>query len=252
MPAPHTAGAPLKCLLVIPTYNEAENIRVVLQDLLELETPVDILVVDNGSPDGTGGLVARHPQFGKRVFLLRRPRKSGFAGACKAGYQWSLENGYDTCGTMDADRSHDPKDVPLLIAALQRGAEMAVGSRYLDGIRIINWPMRRLLLSWFGGVYARALCGIPMTDPTSGFKMISKKALQSVDFSRCSADGYGFQLELHFFVWQAGCKVEEVPIVFTERKRGVSKMSKRTVIEAMLTVLALGLCRLARVRSPRA
>ncbi|PYJ48516.1 MAG: hypothetical protein DME87_12525 [Verrucomicrobia bacterium] len=153
---------------------------------------------------------------------------------------------------MDADRSHDPKDVPLLIAALQRGAEMAVGSRYLDGIRILDWPMRRLLLSWFAGVYARALCGIPMTDPTSGFKMISKKALQSVDFSRCSADGYGFQLELHFFVWQAGCKLEEVPIVFTERKRGVSKMSKRTLIEAMLTVLALGLRRLARVRSPRA
>jgi dolichol-phosphate mannosyltransferase len=252
MPALHTTGTPLKCLLVIPTYNEAENIRPVLQDLLELETPVDILVVDDGSPDGTGDLVASHPQFGKRVFLLRRPRKSGFAGACKAGYQWGLENEYDACGTMDADRSHDPKDVPLLIAALQRGAEMAVGSRYLGGIRIINWPMRRLLLSWFAGVYARALCRIPMTDPTSGFKMISKKALQSVDFSRCSADGYGFQLELHFFGWQAGCKLEEVPIVFTERKGGTSKMSKRTVIEAMLTVLALGVRRLGGLRPPGA
>jgi dolichol-phosphate mannosyltransferase len=245
MSALHTAETPLKCLVVIPTYNEAENIRIVLQDLLELETPVDILVVDDGSPDGTGDLVASHPQFGKRVFLLRRPRKSGFARACKAGYQWGLQNGYDTCGTMDADRSHDPKDVPLLIAALQRGAEIAVGSRYLGGIRIINWPMRRLLLSWFAGVYARALCGIPMTDPTSGFKMMSRKALQSVDFSRCSADGYGFQLELHFFAWRAGCKLEEVPIVFTERKRGASKMSKWTAIEAMLTVPALGLRRLA-------
>jgi dolichol-phosphate mannosyltransferase len=249
MPAPHTTETSMKCLVVIPTYNEAENIRVVLQDLLELETPVDILVVDDGSPDGTGDLVAAHPQFAKRVFLIRRPRKSGFAGACKAGYQWSLQKGYDECGTMDADLSHDPKDVPRLIAALQRGAEIAVGSRYLDGIRIINWPMWRLLLSWFAGVYARAVCGIPMTDPTSGFKMISKKALRSVNFSRCSADGYGFQLELHFFAWRAGCKLEEIPIIFTERKRGASKMSNWTVVEAMLTVLALGLRRLVRRRS---
>ena len=249
MPAPHTTETQLNCLVVIPTYNEAENIGVMLQNLLELETPVDILVVDDGSPDGTGDLVAAHPQFGKRVFLITRPRKSRFAGACKAGYQWGLQSRYDACGTMDADLSHDPKDVPRLIAALQRGAEMAVGSRYFDGIRIINWPMWRLLLSWFAGVYARALCGIPMTDPTSGYKMISKKALQSVDFSRCSANGYGFQLELHFFVWWAGCKVEEIPIIFTERRRGASKMSNWTVVEAMLTVPALGLRRLVRVQS---
>ncbi len=234
----------MKSLIIIPTYNEAVNIGLMLDALTALEIPLDVLVVDDGSPDGTGDLVECHPQFGKRVSLLRRPRKSGFAGACKAGYQWGLDHGYDACGTMDGDRSHDPKDVPRLIAAVEKGAGIAVGSRYCDGIRVINWPMRRLLLSWFAGIYARALCGIPMTDPTSGFKMISRKTLESIDLSLCSANGYGFQLELHFFALRNGGRCQDVPIIFTARAHGASKMSRRIILEAAWTGVALCLRRL--------
>ena len=240
---------PERFLSVIPVYNEAENIASILDDLLEVSPALDIIVVDDDSPDGTGELVQRHPQFDQRIFLLSRPRKSGFASACKDGYQWGLANGYAACGTMDADRSHDPKDVLRLIQAIQGGAQMAVGSRYCGGIRIINWPMRRLLLSWFAGVYTRALCRIPMTDPTSGFKMISREILEALDWRLCSADGYGFQIELHFLGLRNGAKLTEVPIVFTERQQGASKMSKRSVIEAALTVLTLAFRRL--FRSPK-
>jgi len=235
---------PERFLCVIPAYNERANISPILDDLVLVSPVLDILVVDDDSPDGTGNLVKQNPQFGQRIFLLSRPRKSGFAGACKDGYRWGLAQDYAACGTMDADRSHDPKDVLLLIHAVQQGAQMAVGSRYCGGIRIINWPMRRLLLSWFAGVYTRALCRIPMTDPTSGLKMISKTILKNIDWKLCSAEGYGFQIELHFFALRNGAKLQEVPIVFTERQEGVSKMSKRIVIEATLTVLALAFYRL--------
>ena len=230
-------------LIVIPAYNEADNIDSLLDDLLVCPE-LDILVVDDDSPDKTGDHVKRHPQFDKRIFLLSRPRKSGFASTCKDGYQWGVACGYAACGTMDADRSHDPRDVVRLIEAIKEGAQMAVGSRYCGGIRIINWPMRRLLLSWFAGVYTRALCRIPMTDPTSGFKMISREILEAIDWHLCSADGYGFQIELHFYGLHNGTKLREVPIVFTEREQGVSKMSKRIVFEAMITVVTLALYRM--------
>ena len=215
-----------------------------LQLLLANVPPVDILVVDDDSPDGTGNLVESHPEFGRRVFLLKRPRKSGYAGACKEGFHWGYDRGYDACGTIDADRSHDPSDVPLLIAALERGADIALGSRYRDGIRIINWPLRRLLLSSFAGLYVRTLCGISLTDPTSGFKMVARKTLGTIGFDRCTADGYGFITEFHFFAWRAGCQFTEVPIIFTERREGASKMSKRIIFESAWTVLKLSASRL--------
>ena len=244
MDDPHLKNCSQCFLVVIPVYNEDTNIGSILDELLLLSPAVDIVVVDDDSPDGTGGIVKRHPQFDRRIFLLSRPRRSGFAGACKEGYQWGLARGYAACGTMDADRSHDPKDVLALIDAIQQGAQMAVGSRYCGGIRIINWPMRRLLLSWFAGVYTRALCRIPMTDPTSGFKMISRQILDAMDWTLCSAEGYGFQIELHFFALRNGARIREVPIVFTERQQGASKMSKRIVIEATLTVMGLAFYRL--------
>jgi len=238
------ASTEKKYLIVIPTYNEVVNIGIMLRDILALTPAVDVLVVDDGSPDGTGDVVEKHPEYGRRVFLLRRARKSGYAGACKEGLRWGHGRGYDACGTMDADRSHDPADVPRLIAALNDGADIAVGSRYRDGIRIINWPLSRLLLSSFAGVYVRALCGIPMTDPTSGFKLISRKVQEGIDFSRCAADGYGFITEFHFFVFRGGFRIAEVPIIFTERQQGASKMSKRIIFESAWTVLKLGCLRL--------
>jgi dolichol-phosphate mannosyltransferase len=147
---------------------------------------------------------------------------------------------------MDADRSHDPNDVPRLVAALAEGADLAVGSRYRDGIRIINWPLGRLLLSSCSGVYVRTLCAIPMTDPTSGFKMVSRKALAALDMGLCTAQGYGFIVEFHFDAWRRGFRIEEVPIIFTERQRGASKMSKKIIVESALTVLKLAARRLFR------
>lgn len=229
----------MKFLVIIPTYNEAANIQNALHALMQHEACVHALVVDDGSPDGTAALVKAAPQFGHRIFIMERAPKSGFAGACKAGYLWALEHGYDACGTMDGDLSHDPADVPRLINAIREGAGLAIGSRYCNGIRIINWPMRRLLLSWFAGVYARALCGVPLSDPTSGFKMIARPALERLDLSSFSAEGYGFQLELHCSAYRRGIKCVDVPIVFTERAQGQSKMSMRIIIEAAFTVLKL-------------
>lgn len=228
-----------KTLMIVPTYNEAVNIEILLGQLLEFTNSMDVLVVDDGSPDGTGGLVEKHPEYNRRVFLLKRPPKSGYAGACREGYQWGLQRDYAACGTMDADRSHDPADVPRLIEAIQQGTDLAVGSRYLNGIRIMNWPLSRLLLSSFAGYYIRFLTGIPMTDPTSGFKMIGRSLLESADLSRYKTEGYGFIVELNFFAYSRGFKIVEVPIVFTERQMGDSKMSKRIIFESAFTVLSL-------------
>ena len=242
-----TPPAASQYLVVVPTYNEAINIGAILESVLALTPAVDVLVVDDGSPDATGDRVEAHPAYGRRVFLLRRARKSGYAGACKAGLQWGLERGYDGCGTMDADGSHAPADLPRLIEALRQGADLAVGSRYLGGIRIINWPLGRLLLSSFAGIYVRTLCGIPMSDPTSGFKLASRRILEKIDFSRCAAEGYGFITEFHFFAWRAGGRIVEVPIVFTEREQGVSKMSRWIILESAWKVIRLALCRFTEI-----
>jgi dolichol-phosphate mannosyltransferase len=214
-----------KILVVAPTYNEARK--------------VDVVIVDDNSPDGTADVVRKLSQFGRRLFLLENETRRGFAQACKDGFCWAMENGYDLCIEMDADLSHDPADVPRLIAMIEEGADIAVGSRYLNGVRIINWPARRLLLSLFAGSYTRFWTGLPMTDPTSGFKAIRNKVLRSTDWSRFAADGYGFIIELHFLAWRNGFRIRECPIVFTERRRGASKMSKRIALESALSVLKL-------------
>ena len=233
----------MKTLMIIPTYNEAVNIPILLEQLLAVTGNLDVLVVDDGSPDGTGALVEKHAEFGRRVHLLKRPPKSGYAGAVREGFQWGLARDYAACGSMDADRSHDPAEVPRLIGMLEQGADLAVGSRYLNGIRIINWPLSRLLLSSFAGFVTRLFCGIRMTDPTSGFKMASRRLLETVDFSHFKTEGYGFIVELNFFAGRAGFKIEESAIIFTERQLGVSKMSKKIIVESALTVLKLALLR---------
>lgn len=238
------ASPKFKSLVLVPTFNESENILTVIARLLALQAPIHILIVDDGSPDGTGKLVECHPEYGKLLFLLSRPYKSGYAGACKEGFQWCLEHGYEACVTMDADLSHDPSDVPALLAEIEKGADLAVGSRYKGGIRIINWPLRRLLLSSCAGLYIRTFCRLPMSDPTSGFKAVSQRALKGIDLSRCAAQGYGFIVEFHYFIWQNELKIEEVPIIFTERRDGASKMSTKIIMESAITVMRIAILRL--------
>jgi dolichol-phosphate mannosyltransferase len=233
-----------KVLVIFPTYNEVEMIQSALDQVLDKSPSVEVLVVDDGSPDGTADKVRQYPRYGKKVHLLARSGKAGLGSAYRAGFKWALERGYDAVVEMDADLSHDPADVPRLLAALTDGADMAVGSRYLNGIRILNWPQSRLWISTFGGWYARCLTGLPMTDPTSGFKAIRRKVLENLDWEKFTAQGYGFQVELHFFTWQSGFKIQEVPIVFTERRQGNSKMSPEIAKEAAVRVLQLALRRI--------
>jgi dolichol-phosphate mannosyltransferase len=233
-----------KSLVVLPTFNEAEMIQMALDEVLGKASSVDVLVVDDGSPDGTAGKVKGHSMYGKRVHILERPGKAGLGSAYRAAFQWALKMGYDAVVEMDADLSHDPADVTRLLEALSEGADMAIGSRYLNGIRILNWPQSRLWISTFGGFYARSLTGLPMTDPTSGFKAIRRRVLEELDWEKFTAQGYGFQVELHFFAWQAGFKIVEVPIIFTERREGSSKMSAQIALEAAKRVLQLSVRRI--------
>ena len=233
-----------KSLVIFPTYNEAEMIQTALDEVLLKAPQVDILVIDDGSPDGTAKRVRGHAAFSKRVHLLERPTKAGLGSAYKEGFQWALAKKYDAVVEMDADLSHDPADVVRLLGALDEGADMAIGSRYLNGIRILNWPQSRLWISTFGGWYTRTLTGLPMTDPTSGFKAIRRGVLENLDWSRFTSQGYGFQVELHFFAWQGGFQLQEVPIVFTERREGSSKMSTHIALEAAKRVLQLAVRRI--------
>jgi len=239
-----TAGGKIqKFLVILPTYNEGETIQHVLEEVQTKAPGAEILVVDDNSPDGTATKVKQTPNFGKKVHLLERPGKAGLGSAYKEGFQWALKRGYDAVVEMDADLSHDPADVPKLLQALADGADIAVGSRYLNGVRVLNWPQSRLWVSSFGGWYARMLTGLPMTDPTSGFKAIRRRVLEGLDWDKFTAQGYGFQIEIHFLAWQGGFRIQEVPIVFTERREGQSKMSLQIAQEAALRVLQLALRR---------
>lgn len=228
-----------KAVVVIPTYNERESIGRALDMVLGLPRKLDVLVVDDGSPDGTADVVRARPEFGKRVHLLTGQGKSGLGTAYRRGFAWAKERGYDAAVEMDADLSHDPADVPKLLEALEKGAHLAVGSRYLGGISVLNWPQSRLFISTFGGFYVRTLTALPMSDPTSGFKAIRREVLEGLDWSRVRAEGYAFQIELHHSAWKQGFTIKEVPIVFTERREGNSKMSTAISLEAAWRVLRL-------------
>lgn len=234
------ASTPInKTVVVIPTYNECESIGKALDLVLNLPRKVDVLVVDDGSPDGTAGVVRSRPEFKKRVFLLEGTEKAGLGTAYRRGFQWAVKNGYEAAIEMDADLSHDPGDIPKLIEALEQGAHIAVGSRYLGGISVLNWPQSRLFISTFGGFYVRALTALPMSDPTSGFKAIRADVLRDLDWGKVQAEGYAFQIELHHTAWRQGYTIKEVPIVFTERREGDSKMSTAISLEAAWRVLRL-------------
>jgi len=233
-------GALLRPLVVVPTYDEAESIAMLLDRVLAVDARIGMLVVDDASPDGTARVVRAHPAFGQRVWLLERSGKLGLGTAYREGFRWAIERGHDACIEMDADLSHDPGDLATLLRAVEEGADLAVGSRYLDGVRVVDWPVGRLLLSTGAGWYARGITGLPMTDPTSGFKVIRRRVLERLDWSKFTAGGYSFQIELHYFAWRGGFRIREIPIVFTERRRGASKMSRAIAFEAAWRVIRLG------------
>ncbi len=230
-----------RVLVILPTYNEADSLIQVVDAVLSLPENLDILVVDDSSPDGTANLAKNHPAFEKRLFLLQRPGKQGLATAYKEGFQWGLKQGYDVCMEMDSDLSHDPRDISRLLQIIEGGADIAIGSRYLQGISVINWPLRRLLVSIGAGIYTRWISGLPLTDPTGGFKAIHRNVIEQLDWEKVKSDGYGFQIEVSFFAHKKGFLLKEIPIIFTERRDGESKFSLSIAVEAAIRVLQLGL-----------
>jgi dolichol-phosphate mannosyltransferase len=238
-------------LIIVPTVNERENLPRVAQRLLSLPVKVDILVIDGNSSDGTGqladDLAAKHPE----IHVIHETKKSGLGRAYLAGFKWALERGYEYIFEMDSDLSHNPDDVPQFIeAGINQNADLVLGSRYSGGVRVINWPLKRLMLSRCAGIYVRVITGMPLSDPTGGYKCFRRRALQAINLDEIRSDGYSFQIEMTHRLWRDGFKIVEVPIVFTERMHGQSKLSRHIVREALLMVWRLWFQNGLR-RSPR-
>jgi dolichol-phosphate mannosyltransferase len=238
-----------RTLVIVPTYNERENLPPLAARLLALPVPVDLLVVDDNSPDGTGKvadeLAAKHPQ----IHVLHRAEKDGLGRAYCAGFAWALGRDYQFTFEMDGDFSHNPDDIPKFMEAA-KDADLVLGSRYCNGIRVINWPLNRLMLSKGAAKYVQIVTGMPFTDPTGGYKCFRRTALQTIDLQRVRSNGYSFQIELTHKLWRQGMTIVEVPIIFTDRFQGRSKMSGKIVREAFVMVWRLWLQNGLR-RSPR-
>jgi len=229
--------------VIFPTYNEAENIERIVPEALAKSPELEVLVIDDNSPDGTGDMVERMAAANPKIHLIRRPGKLGLGTAYVLGFKYVLEHGYDYCFEMDADFSHPPDKLPVMIELL-KDYDVVIGSRYSDGVSVVNWPMKRLLLSYFACMYARLMTGCPVRDLTAGFKVYRRETLAGIALDKLKEDGYGFQIEIDFVIWRKGFRIKETPIVFTERRAGTSKMNKRIVRRAFFLVLRL---RLARV-----
>ncbi len=225
-------------LVIVPTYNERENLPEMVKRLARLAVPVDLLVVDDNSPDGTGQLADELAAKNPFVHVLHRSEKNGLGRAYCAGFAWALQHGYEFIMEMDGDFSHDPDDVPRFIEAAKE-ADLVLGSRYCHGIRVINWPLKRLLLSTGAARYVRWITGMPFTDPTGGFKCFRRRALATINLDAVRSNGYSFQIEMTHQLWRRGMKVVEIPIIFTDRFHGTSKMSRKIVWEALAMVWRL-------------
>ena len=228
-------------LVIIPTYNEIENIAKITGAVLDIEGRYDILVIDDGSPDGTGEEVKRlQSAYPERLHLIERSGKLGLGTAYVTGFKWALEHAYDYIFEMDADFSHNPDDLPRLLRPVAEGrADMSVGSRYCDGINVVNWPISRILISYCASIYVRTVLGFRIYDSTAGFVCYSRKVLETIDLDAVKMKGYGFQIELKYTARKLGFRIEEVPVVFVNRKEGTSKMSGSIFGEAFWGVLAL-------------
>jgi glycosyltransferase involved in cell wall biosynthesis len=227
-------------LVVIPTYNEIATLERAVLRALAASPDLHVLVADDASPDGTGRLADRLAAEHDRVFVLHRPGKGGLGPAYRAGFAWGLERDYEAYCEMDADLSHDPGDLPRLVGALE-GADLAIGSRYVPGGRVVDWPPHRLALSAGGNRYVRVVTGVPVMDATSGYRAFRREVLEALDLSTVRSDGYSFQLEMVLRTWRAGFRIVEIPIVFTERSEGASKISRSIVAEAIWRTARWGL-----------
>lgn len=227
-------------IVIIPTYNERENIENIIRKVFSLDGGYDILIIDDGSPDGTAAIVKRLQQeFPERLHMIERPGKLGLGTAYITGFKWSIDKGYDYTFEMDADFSHNPDDLPRLYQACKDGADLAIGSRYCDGISVINWPIGRIIMSYYASVYVRTVLGMKVFDCTAGFKCYSNKVLRTIDLDKVEMKGYGFQIEMKYTTYKLGFKITEVPIIFVNRKAGTSKMSGGIFGEAFWGVMKL-------------
>jgi dolichol-phosphate mannosyltransferase len=227
-----------RTIVIVPTYNERENLPNVVERLTTLPVPVDILIVDDNSPDGTGQMADEYAAKVGSIHVLHRTEKNGLGRAYCAGFAWALERGYEFIFEMDGDLSHNPADIPAFLEAA-KNADLVLGSRYSGGIRVINWPLKRLMLSLAAAKYVQWITGMPITDPTGGFKCFRRNTLASIDLNEIRSNGYSFQIEMTHKAWRKGLRVAEVPIVFTDRCEGHSKMSGNIVQEALVMVWRL-------------
>jgi len=228
-----------RALVIVPTYNERENIAPIIESVLSKDPRIDVLVVDDGSPDGTGAIVDEIAAANPRVSVLHRAGKMGLGTAYLDGFRWALARDYEYIFEMDADFSHNPDHLPEFLRRI-KDADLVLGSRYRNGrVTVVNWPMSRLLLSYAANIYARAVTGLPLFDSTGGFKCFRRKVLEQIDLDGVKSNGYAFQIEMNFRAWKKGFRIVEIPIVFVDRTEGESKMSKRIVREAVWMVWRL-------------
>lgn len=230
----------MKSLVIIPTYNERENIERIVPLVLEKDPSIHVLIVDDNSPDGTGEIADRMAKENDRIFVIHRQNKSGLGTAYITGFKFALERDFNYVFEMDCDFSHDPKYIPDFLQTVKEH-DLVLGSRYISGVNVINWPMSRLLLSYYANVYSRIVTGLPVRDATGGFKCFRREVLEAIDLEKVRSNGYSFQIEMSFRAWKKGFRIKEIPIVFEDRRVGQSKMSKKIVREAVWMVWRLRL-----------
>ena len=235
----------MKSLIIVPTYNELENIRRLLPELMALGPDIRVLVVDDNSPDGTGKLADELAAENDRITVLHRPGKLGLGSAYVAGFKFAIQQDVDCVFEMDADFSHDPAMIPRFIEQIA-SCDVVIGSRYISGINVVNWPMSRLLLSYFANIYTRVVTGMTIRDTTSGYKCFRREVLEHIDLDNVRSDGYAFQIEMNFRCWRKGYRIREIPIIFVDRRSGTSKLSQGVINEAVWIVWWLRLQRLFR------
>ena len=230
-----------KSIIIIPTYNESENIELIINKIISNDDSNDVLVVDDNSPDGTFEIVEKQKNIhNNRVFIIKRDKKSGLGSAYKAGFKWALENNYSYIFEMDADMSHDPDEIKnLKIQLIQNKYDVVIGSRYIEGVSVVNWPLSRIFLSYFANLYVRVITSMPIKDATSGFVGYTKNALSSIELSEIKFNGYAFQIEMKFKLWKKNFKLKEHQIIFVNRKLGKSKMNQSIILEAIFGVIKL-------------
>lgn len=227
-------------IVIIPTYNEKENIEAITRKVMSLEGDFNLLIIEDNSPDGTAGIVkGLMKEFPERIFIIERAGKLGLGTAYIDGFKWAINNGYSHIFEMDADFSHNPDDLIKLYEACKNGADLAIGSRYISGINVVNWPMGRVLMSYYASAYVRMVTGMKIKDTTAGFKCYTRKVLETIDFDKIRFKGYAFQIEMKFTAWKFGFNIVEVPIIFTDRQKGKSKMSGGIFGEAIGGVIRM-------------